>query len=233
MDAPTTTRRDPDGTRQKLLEAAFEEIYLRGFQAASLEAILSAAGVTKGALYHHFASKAELGLAVLDEVIDRVMMEDWIDPVTSSTEDPISAIQRVIRAKAGKFTEQEIGLGCPLNNLAQEMSPLDDDFRERVGGTFSRWEDAFATALEEGQRAGTVRPEVDPQAVSAFLIAAVEGTFGRAKSARSRALLESNMDVLVSFLDTLRLEDDSRERKMRPGNQPRHTDQPVPKGDLP
>jgi AcrR family transcriptional regulator len=52
-------------TRDKLLKAAFEEIYRRGFQAASLDTILAKAGVTKGALYHHFPDKGALGYAVV------------------------------------------------------------------------------------------------------------------------------------------------------------------------
>ena len=55
------TQRDPGRTRQHLLEAAFQEIYKVGFQAASLQTILSNAGVTKGALYHHFKNKKALG----------------------------------------------------------------------------------------------------------------------------------------------------------------------------
>jgi len=71
MPRRTTKQRTraPEVTRQKLLSAAFEEIYRSGFQAASLDRILAKAGVTKGALYHHFIDKAALGYAVVDEVV--------------------------------------------------------------------------------------------------------------------------------------------------------------------
>ena len=69
--------RDPDVTRNKLLQAAFEEIYRRGFQAASLDTILIKAGVTKGALYHHFPDKAALGYAVVDEVVKGLLLKRW------------------------------------------------------------------------------------------------------------------------------------------------------------
>lgn len=199
-------KRQPEATRRGLLEAAFEEIYVNGFQAASLHSILRAAEVTKGALYHHFASKAELGIAVLDEVIRGVMLEDWIQPVAGAEEDPIGALQRVVRAKADKLSDEEIALGCPLNNLAQEMSPVDERFRERVNETFEEWETAFAEALERGQAEGSVRRDVDTHRVAAFLVSSIEGTFGRAKNAESRALLESNFELLRAFLETLRPE---------------------------
>lgn len=198
--------RDPEGTRRKLLDAAFREIHLKGFQAASLESILAAAGVTKGALYHHFGSKADLGLAVVDEIIREMMFADWIDPVEAAPSDPITALQGAVRAKAASFTDEGVVLGCPLNNLAQEMSPIDGRFRERVVATFEAWEEAFATALERGQAAGTVRRDVDPRAVARFVVASAEGTFGRAKAAHSKELLDSNLETLVSYLETLREE---------------------------
>ena len=58
--------RQPDLTRQRILEASFAEIHRQGFQAASVANILTTTGLTKGALYHHFPSKKDLGLAVID-----------------------------------------------------------------------------------------------------------------------------------------------------------------------
>src|SRR5258708_39678385 len=84
-------RRDPDRTRERLLDAGFFEIYRHGFQAAGLDTIVDRAEVTKGALYHHFPSKHALGYAVLEEVIARFTDRRWIDPL-SSPADPVAAI---------------------------------------------------------------------------------------------------------------------------------------------
>jgi len=97
-----------------------------------------------------------------------------------------------------------VELGCPLNNLAQEMSPLDEKFRRRVAQILEAWTDGYTRALERAQALGQVRPDVSPARVAAFIVAAVEGAFGMAKNARSVETLRSNLDVLVSFLDTLR-----------------------------
>src|SRR6202041_3327316 len=61
--------RDPERTRGRLLQAAFQEMHRSGFRSADLDAILAAAGVTKGALYYHFDNKKALRYAVVDEVI--------------------------------------------------------------------------------------------------------------------------------------------------------------------
>ena len=196
--------RAPDVTRQKLLRAAFEEIYRRGFQAASLDRILAKAGVTKGALYHHFIDKAALGYAVVDEVVKGLLLERWLGLLDQHTGDPLAALQGVFRQRAASLTADEIELGCPLNNLAQEMSPLDERFRRLVDATFDAWRKGFAQALERGQADGSVRQDVDARKVAAFLVAAAEGSYGLAKSANSRTMLRSNLETLATYLDSLR-----------------------------
>ncbi len=201
---PKRRTRSPDLTRAKLLTAAFEEMYRRGFQASSLDAILAADGVTKGALYHHFPDKAALGHAVVDEVIRGFLLERWLGGLDDPPGDPVTALQRVLHRRATEVSPEELQLGCPLNNLAQEMSPLDERFRERLNATFDTWRDGVARALERGQTAGTVRRDVDAPKVAAFVVAAAEGAWGLAKSARSLPTLRSNLEVLSTFLDTLR-----------------------------
>ena len=195
--------RDPDATRDKLLSAAFEEIYRRGFQAASLDTILAKAGVTKGALYHHFPDKAALGYAVVDEVVKGLLLQRWgvLEPATGN---PVTGLQQVLKERAAGLTTREVELGCPLNNLAQEMSPLDRRFRRVVNATFEIWTGAVAKDLERGQAEGTVRKDLDAGKVAAFVVASIEGSFGLAKGAQSAALLRSNLEVLGSFLESLR-----------------------------
>jgi TetR/AcrR family transcriptional regulator, transcriptional repressor for nem operon len=197
--------RDPDATREKLLRAAFEEIYRRGFQAASLDTILAKAGVTKGALYHHFPDKMALGKAVVDEVVRNFLLERWsVGPLLELEGDPVTALQQILRHRSAELTSREVELGCPLNNLAQEMSPLDEPFRRQVNATFDTWRDAFAQALERGKVEGMVRRDVEPRKVAAFVVAAIEGSFGLAKSAQSPSMLRSNLEILQRFLDSLR-----------------------------
>jgi TetR/AcrR family transcriptional repressor of nem operon len=208
--------REPDITRQKLLTAAFEEIYRCGFQAASLDTILARAGVTKGALYHHFPDKAALGRAVVDEVVRGFLLRRWgIGTLAEIKGDPITALQEILRHRSAELTAREVELGCPLNNLAQEMSPLDESFRRRINATFETWREAFAGALELGKEEGTVRRDVDARRIAPFIVAAIEGSFGLAKGAKSAALVRSNLEVLGEFLESLRPRTRRRRRASR------------------
>lgn len=203
--APKRRVRAPDATRERLLMAAFEEIYRHGFQAASLDIILSRAGVTKGALYHHFQDKAGLGYAVVDEVVKTMAIQRWVAPLRTEEGDPLAALQRTLRRCAATLDARDVELGCPLNNLAQEMSPIEPQFRRRIEATFAAWRAGFASAIRRAQKSGIVRKDVDPRKVAAFLVAATEGAFGTGKSAGSRTMLRSNLEMLATWLDTLRV----------------------------
>ncbi len=73
--------RNPEQTRDRLLQAAFREIFRRGFQSAGIDAILAATNVTKGALYYHFESKEALGYAVIEEIIAKLTSDWWLLPL--------------------------------------------------------------------------------------------------------------------------------------------------------
>src|SRR5580692_7891561 len=112
--------RDPERTRERLLEAASREIYRSGFQSASLDTILAVAGVTKGALYYHFDGKEALGHAVVEEIIAPDVRGKWVRPFQSG-KDPIDALIGAVQGIPVR--PEDVRGGCQLNNLAQEMSP--------------------------------------------------------------------------------------------------------------
>ncbi len=203
MNMALRTKRDPDKTREALLQAAFCEIHRSGFQAASLDKILSTATVTKGALYHHFPNKAALGYAVVDEVIKPFITERWIRPVDGA-DDPIQTIIEHLTDLPDPMTRDAIELGCPLNNLMQEMSPVDEGFRRRLSAVIGVWQARIARALARGQGRGTVRCDIDPEKTAGFLCAAYEGIAGTAKNAQSPELWRSNLEVLADYLGGLR-----------------------------
>src|SRR5580698_6935828 len=151
-------RRDPARTRESLLQSAFREVYRSGFQSTGLDAILAAAGVTRGALYHHFGSKIALGYAIVEEIIAPDNRGQWLRPI-ENCEDPIDVLIGAVQELS--VQPEAVRGGCPLLNLAQEMSPLDAGFRQRLATIFRNWQDGIAAALLDGQKHGRVRRDVD------------------------------------------------------------------------
>lgn len=195
-------RKQPDRTRQRLLESAFDEIHRNGFRAAGLDAILKKAGVTKGALYHHFGSKQALGYAVVDELVRPFVEARWRPAVESS--DPVSAGIAIVRDMLVNRADMAASLGCPFNNLCQEMSPIDEGFRKRLNAILHDWRESTIEGLRRGQEQGLVRRDADPRAAAAFIIAGVEGSIGMAKAARSKEFLQAGMAGLIDYLEHLR-----------------------------
>lgn len=200
---PGTRTRDPEATRERLLQCAFDEIYEKGYMGASLDQILEQSGVTKGALYHHFGSKAELTVAMIDEIVLPTMLELWVNPLQGS-DDPVTALKATTRGTLKRFGERFLRSGCPLNNLAQELSNVDERFRTHLNRVFDAWRSGLVEAFAHGQRVGTVRQDVDPDAVAAFVVAGLEGLATTMKSSRDPVLADAATSVLFQFLDTLR-----------------------------
>lgn len=193
--------RDPARTRGRLLQAAFRVIYRSGFQSAGLDAILAAAGVTKGALYHHFGSKEALGYAIVEEIIGPDNHSQWLRPL-QNCDDPIAAL---IGAVQGLSVQPEVVRGgCPLINLSQEMSPLDAGFRQRLATILRNWQDGVAAALRDGQKHGKVRRDLDPDQAAGLLIAMVEGYGALAKNAQDAKVMEAGIRNIVEWLRSLR-----------------------------
>lgn len=197
MEKPST--RNPAQTRAALLEAAFAEIYAHGYQAASLERILAKTRVTKGALYHHFPSKHALGLAVVREVVRGIVAGRHAGTVGEG-DDPLPALLAMLDGYLAGADPQTLAHGCPLHNLIQEMSPLDEEFRRELQDIQLEWQRTAAEALERGQAGGHVRADVDVEEVSMFIISAVEGAIGTAKNLQSAEALRACLNPLRGLI---------------------------------
>lgn len=193
--------RDPERTRQRLLQAAFREVYRSGFQGTGLDTILAATGVTKGALYYHFGSKEALGYAIVEEIVAALPRDKWLRPLLEGT-DPIDALIDIVQATSVR--PKDVQGGCPLANLAQEMSPLDEQFRKRLERIFNGWQEGIATALRRGQSQGTVRRDLVAEETASFLIAMYEGYVVLAKNAQDAKVLEVGIRNIVGWLNSLR-----------------------------
>ena len=189
-------------TRQRILEAAFDEMYIHGYQGMRIEQVLEKTKLAKGALYHHFPNKKAIGYAVVEEIIhpkSRLIYEGVADAV-----DPITAQREILKNACECVSEHEVELGCPVNNLAQEMAGLDTGFKERLNSIYYDWAEAIECALISGQKSGMVRSDIKPKSVSVFLVSTIQGLLGTAKCMQSKAILTELTEVLCDYLESLR-----------------------------
>ncbi len=197
------TERNPENTRESILKAAFQEIHKHGYQGMRVDQVLKSTGFKKGALYHHFSSKQVLGYAVLEELIQTRMDELWIEPLKNCI-DPLECIHSLFSAIGDTWRDDFFYQGCPLNNLAQEMSPIDEGFRERIECFFQYWQDTMADSLKRGQQANCVNAEINVDDSALFIIVAIEGALGMTKSYQNKEVYFSCVRELNRYLNTLK-----------------------------
>ncbi|MCF6250324.1 MAG: TetR/AcrR family transcriptional regulator [Methylococcaceae bacterium] len=197
------TERNPENTRHRILQAAFQEMHKHGYQGMRIDRILTKTGLKKGALYHHFSSKQVLGYAVLEERIQKRITALWIDPLTSFA-DPLEGIHTLFTELENDWDDAFFSLGCPLNNLAQEMSPIDDGFRKRIQNFFKFWQKAIADALKKGQRQGIVDSSINTENCALFILASIEGALGMTKNHQDKEVYYICSRELERYLNTLK-----------------------------
>ncbi|OZA12417.1 MAG: TetR family transcriptional regulator [Hydrogenophilales bacterium 17-62-8] len=171
--------------------------------AAWRSAVEADTGLTKGALYHHFPDKKALGLAVIEEVIRPTLAAVMFEPL-AATRQPLASLQALLRAKAAENDPTMVMLGCPLNNLMQEMSPVDETFRLHLNALFQDWVNVMAAALKRGQKSGEVRQGVDADETAFFIVSALEGCIGMSKNTQSVAAFRGCLAQLGGYLQTLK-----------------------------
>ena len=220
--------RDPQSTRELLLQAAFREVYKSGFQGAGIEAILAATGVTKGALYYHFDSKDALGHAIVEEIITKVIDDSWLRHLRSNGR-PLDILIGIVRRTSVR--PEDVKGGCPLVNLTQEMSPLDERFRKRLERIMHTWHEEVAAILRKGQAQGTVRRDLNPDETASFLIAMYEGYASLAKNAQDPKVWDVGIKNIVGWLKSLRAPEQLHRAKDHRGSRSRIPGKPQERSD--
>ena len=187
-------------TRERILQVTAMEMIRVGYRALGLSEILDHLQMSKGALYHHFKNKLELGYAVLDEVYASRFASLWVSPLEQ--EDPLQAIIDLLR-KVSAGTAMDVNCGCPINNLAAEMSPIDEGFRERVERVYKRWRNRLTEAFLRAQAKGYMRGDVDAEETAMFIIASVQGAMVLAKNAQNCEVFAQTLKPLIHYLTSL------------------------------
>ena len=172
MIRDTLPRQRARETRTKILDAARKLFGDRGFGQATIEDIASAAGVSNGALYHHFASKEELFRAILtDHISDQRLEISALVPATSLRE----VLERIASYWFEHLRKDHEDDALFAEFWAQ--AARDPWARQAMGGFIHDGASLFENGLRIGQETGLIRPDVDPAAVATLMYATMQGFF--------------------------------------------------------
>jgi AcrR family transcriptional regulator len=193
---------DPEAMRRRVLDVAAAAFQTRGYHSTSTHDIMREAGVSGGALHHHFPTKKALGLAVIRDRVAQAVEETWIEPIRTAP-TAAAGIGKVFHQIAAGIDARGTVLGCPINNLALELSLADPEFQHAVQSVFERWQTAVADKLRADQAAG-VLTNVDPEALATFIVAAYSGAMAMAKAKQNSEPLGTCARQLAALVQGLR-----------------------------
>ncbi|KEO52236.1 TetR/AcrR family transcriptional regulator [Thioclava indica] len=179
---------DAQASRKALLRAGLAQLTERGYVAVRLDDIVAAAGVTKGAFYHHFSSKADYG-AVLIAEYDAFFRARIAQSLERADLPPLERLRDFTEMAEAGMARFDFRRGCLIGNLGQEMGALPETYRAKLIAVFEGWQGMTATCLRAAQAAGEIDVNQDPDALAALFWTGWEGAVLRAKLERNPAPL--------------------------------------------
>lgn len=186
-------------TKSKLVKTAFNEIYENGYTATSIDKILKKAVMNKGSMYHFFKSKKELTLEVI-----KVHINNYIENKYSSLllleDNIIDSLIKLIKTK----NQYNYTYGCRLNNLVQELSSKDEDFKIALEKVYFNFEKIMKTVLENAVKNKEIsHPNINDLAI--YVVASIEGCLATAKKSNSSDIYISCISQLEFYLNSLKI----------------------------
>ncbi len=137
-------------TRQRIVEAAMELFWLKGFGSTSIADILSRSQVNSGSLYYFFPGKQDVLIAVLEAYRDgiRPML---LEPAWAGGDDPIERVFALLARYRTALVDTDCTYGCPIGSLALELHEPDPPVRELMAANFRGWVEGVEACLQQAR----------------------------------------------------------------------------------
>jgi len=182
--------------RERLLDVTFEEIYINGYAATAIDTILKKAKAPKGSLYHHFGSKKNLVLAMIQERLFPKMDSFFI---FKKVDNSVYKSFKLILLQIAK-NNQLITYGCPMYRLIVELSPVDKDFDNLLQKKYSQLVSSIEILLQSGIDDGEFNKNLDANHFAKFILSSVWGILSLSPSiSNQKNFLEQSKFILEAL----------------------------------
>jgi AcrR family transcriptional regulator len=187
-------------TRARIIGAAMELFWSKGYGSTSIADILGRAEINSGSLYHFFPGKQDLLVAVLEEYRDGIgpML---LDPVWEGIDDPIERIFALLAKYRELIVMTDCLYGCPIGSLALELHEPDPIVRQRMVENFDAWTGAIRACLEQAEN--RFPADSDFQSLAEFTLTVMEGAVMQARTYRDVAFFDRAIAQIRLFYESL------------------------------
>jgi TetR/AcrR family transcriptional repressor of nem operon len=191
--------RKGEQTRHEIIRKAAPIFNQKGYEGAALSDLMGATGLEKGGIYRHFDSKQQLAAEAFDYAW-RLAIETRFEG-TEEIPNTVDRLKQLVR----NFEHRRSGLvpgGCPLLNTAIDSDDGNAQLREKARKALNSWLDRIGAVVEEGQRRGEIRPEIDSSKLSALIVSTLEGSLMVSRLQRKEDACALACDHLEEYLET-------------------------------
>ena len=188
-------------TRDRIVQAATELFWRKGYGSTSIADILETAKVNSGSLYYFFKGKQELLVAVLEAYRDGIgpML---LEPSWGEMKDPIEKVFALLGTYRRLLIETDCFYGCPIGSLALELHEPDPEVRELIVANFANWTDEVRDRLDEAGFSDAT----DTQALAELVLTVMEGAVMQTRTYRDIGHYDRAVIQLRNYFDCLRRE---------------------------
>lgn len=190
----------PSDTRERLLDAAMQLFWEKGYNSTSIADVLGWAQANAGSLYHFFPTKQDLLVAVLTRFRDGIYPM-LLEPAWEGVDDPLERIFALLARYRQALVDTDCFYGCPIGSLALELHEPDPPVRELLAANFSAWTAAVEGCLDAA--ADRLAPDVDRHALAQFILTTMEGAVMQARTHRTLEPYDACVGQLRRYISTL------------------------------
>lgn len=189
-------------TKQLIIDEAFKLFYENGFKTTSIDNIMKATKLTKGAFYHHYKNKEELGLEVIENKLQKRIHEGMIQPL-SRDGNALTILESTFLNRLISFPQYNKKHGCPMNNFINEIGDFELVYQAALKNIIEEWKASLITLIERGKSENSIKKEISSTATAVFLISAFEGIRGIRKLYNNDVILNDYIKGLSFYLKQL------------------------------
>jgi len=159
-------------TTDKILDSTIELIFQKGIEATSISDIITKIGMSKGSLYFHFPDKQTL----VSKALSRYE-KSFFEFISASLQgnSPGEKLENFLESVKRMHKSKNYSGGCIFGNTALEMADKNDSLSQKVKNVFDRWISMLSSIINDAQKTGEIRSDLNSKILAGFIVSSVEG----------------------------------------------------------